>query len=147
LLILKGSTHLEKWYTKTDIPDEYAFRLSSTGYSNDTLSLEWLKHFDYYSSRRQRGVYRLLIFDGFGSHCTVEFFRYADDHKIILFTLPPHTSHDLQPLDVVCFQPFKHYHKSAVEAATRTGCTDFNKVEFLYAIKGIRAATFKQRTI
>jgi hypothetical protein len=45
------------------------------------------------------------------------------------------------------FQLFKHYHKQAVEAATRTGCTDFNKVEFLNTIDSIRQQTFKKRTI
>ena len=31
--------------------------------------------------------------------------------------------------------------------ATRTGCTDFNKVEFLYHLKSIRDATFKASSI
>jgi hypothetical protein len=88
-----------------------------------------------------------LIFDGYGSHLTKEFVDYCDECKIIPFSLPPHTSHNLQPCDVVVFQPFKHYHKQAVEAATRTGCTDFNKVEFLNAIDSIRRQTFKKRTI
>jgi hypothetical protein len=99
-----------------------------------------------YSAQRQVGAYRLLIFDGYGSHLTKEFIDYADDHQIICYSLPPHTSHNLQPCDVVISQPFKH-HKQAVERATHTGCTDFNKVEFLNAIHSIRLATFKKQTI
>ena len=34
-----------------------------------------------------------------------------------------------------------------MEAATRSGCTDFNKIEFLHAIDSIRANTFKKSTI
>ena len=147
LLIVQGINHLQQWYTNTALPDDYLIGTSPSGYSNDTLSIDWLKHFDNWSTKRQCGVYRLLIFDSYGSHLTKEFVDYCDERKIIPFSLPPHTSHNLQPYDVVVFQPFKHYHKQAVEAITRTGCTDFNKVEFLNAIDSIRLQTFKQRTI
>ena len=138
LLIVQGINHLQQWYTNTTLPDDYLIGTSPSGYSNDTLSINWLKHFDNWSAKRQRDVYRLLIFDGYGLHLTKEFVDYCDERKIISFSLPSHISHNLQPCDVVMFQPFKHYHKQAVEAATRTGCTDFNKVEFLNAIDSIR---------
>jgi len=48
---------------------------------------------------------------------------------------------------VVVFQPYKHYHAEAVEAATRTGCGDFNKSEFLDIIDTIRQQTFKTSTV
>jgi hypothetical protein len=51
------------------------------------------------------------------------------------------------PLDVGVFQPYKHWHAEAIDDATRTGCTSFNKVEFLAAIESIRAKTFTKRTI
>ena len=66
---------------------------------------------------------------------------------MIAYRLPPHTSHFLQPLDVGCFQPYKHWHAQAIDNATRTGCILFNKAEFLAAIESIRAHTFKPRTI
>jgi len=53
----------------------------------------------------------------------------------------------LQPLDVVVFQPLKHYHAEAVEAAIRMGCGDFDKVEFLDKIDSIRQQTFQPSTI
>ena len=84
---------------------------------------------------------------GYGSHCTKEFIDFCDDHKIIPLCLPPHTTHLLQPLDVVVFQPYKHYHAEAIDEATRTGCTDFSKLEFLSAITAIRKKTFKYTTI
>ena len=48
---------------------------------------------------------------------------------------------------MVVFQPYKAHHAEAVDNATRTGCSDFNKVEFLAALKGIRRNTFKFRTV
>jgi DDE superfamily endonuclease len=64
-----------------------------------------------------------------------------------MFCLPPHTSHILQPLNVMLFQPFKHYHEKAVNYASRTGCGDFNKLKFLAAINSIRQQTFKKHSI
>jgi hypothetical protein len=85
--------------------------------------------------------------DGHGSHLTVELVEFCEQRNIILFSLPPHSSHFLQPLNIVLFQPFKHYHRQAVEMAMRTGCTNFNIIEFLHALHGIRMATFKQSSI
>ena len=118
-----------------------------SGYLNNKLALDYLKHFNLQSSKRQVGAYRLLIFNGYGSHLTYEFIEYYDDRKIIPFSLLPYTSYLLQPLNIRVFQPLKHYYKCAVEKATRIGCTNFNKVEFLNAIYSIRVQTFKRSTI
>lgn len=92
-------------------------------------------------------THRLLVLDGHQSHLTKEFVGYCDEQRIHLLAIPPHTSHLLQPLDVVLFQPFKHYHRQAVEMAVQTGCTNFNTVEFLHALRGVRTATFKESSI
>ena len=103
--------------------------------------------FDNYSRQYQSGAWRLLLFDRFGSHLTKQFIEYCDFCNIIPFSLPSHTSHLLQPLDVTVFQPFKHWHKRTVEIAVHTGCVDFNKVEFLHNVQLIRSNTFKRGTI
>ncbi|KAH8726243.1 hypothetical protein GQ44DRAFT_705997, partial [Phaeosphaeriaceae sp. PMI808] len=51
------------------------------------------------------------------------------------YALPPHTLQNLQPLNVVVFQPYKYYHKARVEQHVRLRGSNFNKIEFLYAIK------------
>ena len=48
---------------------------------------------------------------------------------------------------MVVFQLLKHYHAEAVDQATLTGCSNFNKVEFLSAIGSIREQAFKPMTI
>ena len=45
------------------------------------------------------------------------------------------------------FQPYKHWHAQAVDQATRTGCSRFDKLEFLTAINEIRQSTFKTNSI
>lgn len=75
---------------------------------NNKLALDWVKHFNKFSTARQHSIYRLLIFNNLGSYVTREFIQFCDDKKIIPFALLLHTLHFTQPLDVVIFQPFKH---------------------------------------
>ena len=147
MVILPGIMHMEDWTSNTGLEDDVLMAVSETGYSNDMLCLGWLKHFEKFSRWRQGGLYRLLLLDGYGSHCTREFITFCDQKKIIPFCLPPHTTHLMQPLDVVVFQPLKHYHTEAIDRATRTGCSDFNKIEFLSALRSIRQQAFKSTTI
>jgi len=49
----------------------------------------------------------LLILDGHGLHVTLYVIKRAMSRGLDLLTLPSHTSHALQPLDVTCFRPFK----------------------------------------
>jgi hypothetical protein len=86
-----------------DVPDGYLTAVSESGYSNDDLALSWLKHFNKMTIKRTRGAWRLLLVDGHASHATREFITYAQDSHIQVYSLPPHTTHLLQPLDVGCF--------------------------------------------
>ena len=45
--------------------------------------------------------------DGHSSHYCPEVIRAAAAEKVVLFTLPPHTTHLTQPLDKGCFAPLK----------------------------------------
>lgn len=146
-LILKGVNILDKWALQNDLDDEVTLATSDSGYSNDVLALEWLKHFDKQSSKRQKGRFRLLIMDGYGSHLTYEFWKYATQKDIILFRLPPHSTHFTQPLDVGLFQPMKHYHAEAVDNAIRLGDADFSRQDFLAAFNQFRIKTFKPSSI
>jgi len=143
MVILPGILHLEDWATKKDLDDHVLLAVSETGYSNDHLGLKWLHHFDQFSALEQVGAHRLLLLDGHVSHCTREFITFCDERNIILFCLPPHTTHLIQPLDVVVFQPLKHFHAEAIDRATRTGCSEFNKIEFLSALTSIQDQAFK----
>jgi hypothetical protein len=51
----------------------------------------------------------LLILDGHISHVSVEVVQEARRTGLDLLTLPSHTSHALQPLDVNVFKPFKQF--------------------------------------
>ena len=145
MLILTGKVHLERFYR--DLQGQMLVGLSDTGYSNDELALEYIYHFDRQSQKSQKGGHRILLCDGYKSHLTREILEFCELKNIHIFALPPHTSHILQPLDVVLFQPYKHFHAKAVDQATRTGCSSFTKLEFLGAIQDIRNTTFKKNSI
>jgi hypothetical protein len=61
--------------------------------------------------------------------------------------MPLHLTHLLQPLDVVVFQPLKHYHAKALDVLVRDGVTNISKLEFLLIIQHIRKQAFKPSTI
>jgi hypothetical protein len=48
----------------------------------------------------------LLILNGHGNHVTLETIGLVKEFGLDMITLPSHTSHALQPLDVSCFEPF-----------------------------------------
>lgn len=148
MVILKGKRHMAKWYDDSiPIDPKALIGVSESGFTNDELTLHWIKHFEYYTRENRVGNCRLLLLDGYGSHLTFEFIQYADQHDILLFAFPPHTTHILQPLDVVVFQPYKHYHAKAVSEAVRLGATDFKKTDFLACLGDVRVQTFKKKTI
>src|SRR4051794_32349160 len=121
--------------------------VSESRYSNDELTFDWIQHFTQYTHHRRDGAYILLLFDGTWEHSTKQFLEVCEDNKIIPFCFPPHATHFMHPLDVVPFQPYKHWHSEAVNESLRTGCTNFNQVEFLAKLQGIREDTFKTSTI
>lgn len=59
----------------------------------------------------------MLLMDGVESHTHSEFARVCYSKNILPFLLSPHTTHPLQPLDVVCFQTRKQYHAETIDAA------------------------------
>jgi len=80
-----------------------------------------------------KGVYRLLILDGHGSHITPEFNLFATKHKIITLCMPAHSSHLLQPLDMSCFITLKHIYRCQIKQLMRDGVNHIDKADFLIA--------------
>ncbi|GBM59104.1 hypothetical protein AVEN_20123-1 [Araneus ventricosus] len=53
--------------------------------------------------------------DNRDSHISIESLNYAKENGIILLTIPPHTSHNLQPLDCTVYGPLKRYFNVAAQ--------------------------------
>ena len=75
--------------------NNYLLRTSDLDYTNNMLLIDWLKHFNLKTAHRQISVYRLFIFDGFGSYLTKKFIEYYNTNKIISFSLLTYLSYNL----------------------------------------------------
>ncbi len=83
--------------------------VSDSGWSNSSIFQKYLEtHFMRYAQGRADDETLLLLYDGHRSHIPLPLIDWAKQRNIILFVLPPQTSHVLQPLDVGCFGTFKN---------------------------------------
>src|ERR1051326_7779194 len=131
LIILAGANHLSHWYKDSKLPPEWRIAVSEKGWTDDELGYEWIQHFQEHTAGRQRGVYRLLILDGHGSHHSIRFESFCRENNIITLCMPPHSSHILQPLDVACFGPLKTSYSRQIEKKMRAGVNHITKDDFL----------------
>lgn len=121
--------------------------IAETRYTNDWISLQWVKHFEKHSAKRQQGEWHLLLMDGHGLHHIYKFLKFCDDHKIKVVAIPLYTTYLLQPLDICVFQPLKHWHSETVNEAVQNGNETFSKVKFLNAFNSFCRKAFKESTI
>ena len=82
--------------------------MSESGWSD---AQEYLKtHFIPYVRPVPPNQTNILIYDVHSSDKTPQLINWAKEQGLILFVLPYHSSHLLQPLDVSAFGPFKSYY-------------------------------------
>ena len=146
LFIMTGQVIMSSWFDN-DLHNSTLITATEKGYIDDTTALAWIEHFNRYTHKSRIGKYRLLILDNQVCHCTFEVLDYASKHDILIFAIPAHTSHFLQPLDLTCFSPLKQYHRDAVNAAFDRGVDFYSKAEFLADITNVRTRAFKDQTI
>ena len=89
------------------------------------------------------GAYWLLILDGHESHLNHDFKDYCLEIKILTLCMPAHSSHILQPLDVVCFSPLNL--KPGEQVRGLAHCVfHINKECILPAFKHVFSAVFTE---
>ncbi|XP_046560289.1 MFS-type transporter clz9-like [Haliotis rubra] len=103
--------------------------VSETGWSNtDIFNIYMKSHFVKYAATSSAESLLLVLYDGHKSHVSIGLIQWAKEHNIVLFVLPPHTSHLLQPLDIGCYGPVeagwtsachRHLRESGGKAITR----------------------------
>ena len=96
---------------KFNVPEEYinSFDLgwSKNGWINSDAFFEWLANL-FHKSLKDKVQFPILVFmDGHTAHMNVAVSEFCRDHDIILYCLPPHASHIMQPLDVGVFSSLK----------------------------------------
>ncbi|KAF5519700.1 hypothetical protein CGCA056_v007662 [Colletotrichum aenigma] len=146
-LVVQGRFHLASWYSEAQIPDSWAVKTTSNGWTNNETALEWLRYFDKYSKPRLRGIYRMLVVDSHESHVSSDFEDYCKKNKIITICLPAHSSHLTQPLDVGCYSVLKLRYGSQIEHFIKARITHIAKPEFFLAFKAAFLQTFTQENV
>lgn len=94
-----------------DGPPGALYTCSKNGWTTEEHFVKWLEHFcQHVKPNPQRPV--LLILDNHNSHSTIASYNFCKKNGIVVVSIPPHTSHRLQPLDVSFFGPLKKaYHR------------------------------------
>lgn len=88
---------------------------SASGWTDSDLFVKWLEHFAHFTSCSQTAP-QIIIMDGHHSHKTLAAILYAREHGISLVTLPPHTTHKMQPLDRTYFKSLKCAYRSECDS-------------------------------
>ena len=87
---------------------------SDSGWVNSDLFLEWLSFFvDQVKPSEEHSA--LLVLDNHESHRAFQVLDYATTHHVQLLTVPPHTTHRLQPMDLTVYGPLAIYFEQAVD--------------------------------
>ncbi|KIK50955.1 hypothetical protein GYMLUDRAFT_182066 [Collybiopsis luxurians FD-317 M1] len=83
--------------------------MSENGWTDDQIGLKRFKKSFIPQSKAHSNSTKpiLLLYNGHRSHIGLDWIKHVQQNNIILFCLPPHTSHHLQPLDVSCFSPLQ----------------------------------------
>lgn len=87
-------------------PPGAIYECSKSGWINEELFAKWLQHFATNIGAHAQNP-ALLILDNHCSHQSLSAFEFCRENGIHLLSLPPHTSHKMQPLDVTFYGPLK----------------------------------------
>ena len=146
MIIWPATTHRSNWTTFPTPGWHYA--CSESGYTDSKISLEWLKRvFDPQTREQANQKPRVLICDGFGTHETLEALEFCFENNIILCRLPSHTSHKLQPCDVVVFARLKEAYRDEADKLLRGGANTVGKQHFTSLYSPAREKAFTKRNI
>ena len=114
--VIFDAKQLNLLWTKGEVPGT-RYGLSDSGWIDQELFHGWFAEHFLQHAVSPRPL--LLLLDGHSSHFEPQTIRFAKENNIIVFCLPPHTTHEAQPLDCSLFGPLKVHWTSA--------CHDFHQ--------------------
>jgi hypothetical protein len=152
LLYESANNTIQSSWVEEIKPEDHSVLVSSspTGWTNNDIGLAWLKQvFNRFTKAKARRKHRLLILDGHGSHVTMDFINYCDQNKILLAIFPPHSTHTLQPLDVVMFKPLSTAYSKELTTYLHKGqgLVNIKKGDFFHLFWKAWVSTFTQELI
>ena len=103
-MVIFDHKRLQPDLTKGEVPGTI-YGLSSNGWIDSDLFIQWFSHHFLAYAPPVHPI--LLLLDGHATHYNPVVIEKAAKENVVLFCLPPHTSHRTQPLDKGCFAPLK----------------------------------------
>ncbi|KIY47076.1 DDE-domain-containing protein, partial [Fistulina hepatica ATCC 64428] len=105
-IVYKSKNYQPGWF-EVNITNAIISKLEC-GWTNSEIGLIWLKDmFNKHTREKANGRTRVLILDGHSSHYSLDFIHYAHQNNIVILAYPPHCTHTLQGLDIICFAQMK----------------------------------------
>lgn len=121
-----------------DGPAEALYKCSLNGWIDEKIFCDWLTHFrNHATPTKDEPV--LLIVDNHSSHITLKSYEFCKENHIVMVSIPPHSSHKIQPLDVVFYGPLK--------AEYRIQCNLFMKAQLMKSITPYDVASLFNKAI
>ena len=96
-------------------PPRAVYLCQDKGWMSNEGFVTWLRHFiDFVKSKMEETI--ALILDKRATHTrNLAAVEMAQEARVVMVSLPPNTTHRLQPLDVAFFGPFGKYYDDALK--------------------------------
>ena len=104
LMLIFDAKKLCPAWTRAEVPGT-TYGLSDKGWITTELFESWLK--EHFLEHAVAARPLLLLLDGHSTHFQPQLIRMARQKGVIILCLPPHTTHEAQPLDCGVFSPLK----------------------------------------
>ena len=120
---------------------DWGWASNTKGWTCDAIGEDWIR--TVFEPATHTEATRLLVVDGHGSHITAPFIRFCIDYNILVFLLPPHSSHLTQPLDVGIFSPLKTRMSEELDKILRYGFSNIKKFEWANCYRNARPSAME----
>ena len=116
---------------KTVDPEKYHVGHTPNGWISSDAFFTWLSTLFIREVQNAGVEFPILIFmDEHSSHINIAVAEFCRNNNIILYCLPPHSSHIMQPLDISVYGPLKHCWNKALTAFKEKYNDTMNKSNF-----------------
>ena len=99
------------------VPENFYMATSESGWMRSEIFYEYLAN-AFNPCLEENNIQKpvFLFLDGHKTHLTMQASKFCEDSNIVLYLLPPNTTHMLQPADVGAFKPLKdHWRHEVIE--------------------------------
>ena len=92
---------------------------TQSGWTDKDVFIVWFCHFLSVAKASVDNKH-VIILDGHHSHKSLEVINMARENGVTIITLPPHSTHRMQPLDVAVFKSLKSAYNNSVDTWMRS---------------------------